>query len=231
MHKDKKKEVTGKVLTDMPTDGAEAIIRIRKQTAYHLSGIKIRNIIQSNIEQLSERDKIEVLEYYTLFYSGGSGIRSMIMQHTKENNPSMYSTEKAHDDFVLDWIKNKILEIQIRVSNTIEHSTQPEGLPCLPLYAGKLKEIFNQLRKKKIVRSNDSDKFTALFNSNFVERVYWEHSIRGAKAGLFDLIERLTGKAITAKELKLYFRADVHDNWRDKAGSQTKLIDEILKDL
>ena len=99
--------------------------------------------------------------------------------------------------------------------------------------AVKLDVIFNRLQAKKIVKSCDRAKFVAMFTDGWIDKVYWNDEIRGAKSGLFDLLQRITGQQLTASELKLRFRADVsiHDNWKDKNDKPSKLIDQILKGI
>ena len=71
-----------------------------------------------------------------------------------------------------------------------------------------------------------------LFTDKFIDKVYWDSTILGAKVGLFDLMERITGEKMTASILKLRYGAtDIHDKWRDKNGNPTKLIDKIMEEV
>lgn len=110
-----------------------------------------------------------------------------------------------------------------------QNRTKPTGLRSVH-DASQLNLIFDRLLMRKIVRSGDRIKFTAMFTDKPMDAVYWNIEIRGAKSGLFDLMQRITGKQMTAAMLKLRYRANdtIHDNWKDKDGKPSKLIDEIL---
>jgi len=95
----------------------------------------------------------------------------------------------------------------------------------------QLLHIFNILKSKKIVGTRDREPFLGIF-SNYSGLVHWnEDAERGAKAGLFDLMERLTGINQRASVLKKYFECNsqIHDNWKGKKKS--RLIDEIMEDV
>lgn len=108
----------------------------------------------------------------------------------------------------------------------------PQGLQSI-YNTDKLDVIFKRLHAKKIVKSCDKAKFVAMFTDRWIDKVYWNNEIRGAKAGLFDLLQRITGQKFTASELKLRFHAnvDIHDNWKDKNDKPSKLIDQLLYGL
>lgn len=97
----------------------------------------------------------------------------------------------------------------------------------------QLSLIFDKLVMKGIVYSNQKNIFISIFSDPKKEQVFWNHSIRGAQAGLFDLMERIKGEKLSASYLKLYFKSNIpiHDRWRDKLGNPTKLIDAILKEI
>jgi hypothetical protein len=119
----------------------------------------------------------------------------------------------------------------VLLSHTDDNGTQPKGLNT-NYDADKLNKIFDNLQNRKIVKKGDKVKFAALFTDKFISKVDWDCTIYGAKAGLFDLMERITGKKMTASNLKLRFDAtDIHDKWRDKNGGNTKLIDEIMEGI
>ncbi|OFY49449.1 MAG: hypothetical protein A2W85_06300 [Bacteroidetes bacterium GWF2_41_31] len=110
-----------------------------------------------------------------------------------------------------------------------KEGTQPKGIQCLEQYTpDKLGKIFDNLKSKCIVNKPDKITFLSIFD-NPQGIVFWNANIHGSQAGLFDLMERITGKEFTATELKLYFRAikPIHDNWNGK--TQTRLIDFVMK--
>ncbi len=124
-----------------------------------------------------------------------------------------------------------VLSVFVDEHTIQDNSTQPEGLHT-SYNVEKLNLIFDRLKTKKIVKSGDRLKFTALFDMPIGE-VYWNKDIRGAQAGLFDLMERITGDQVTSAMIKPHFHADVpiHDKWKDKTGKPSKLIDEIMKGI
>jgi hypothetical protein len=94
----------------------------------------------------------------------------------------------------------------------------------------QLTTIFERLCKKNLVSSSDKEAFLCIFGERFSGRVKWDESI--TKAGLFDLVQRITGEDISASTLKKYFISTdtiIHDNWKPK--KTTKLIDEIMSGI
>ena len=98
----------------------------------------------------------------------------------------------------------------------------------------QLSKIFDNLVSKKVTASKDKTTFLSFFTIQTKGLVYWNSKVFGAKAGLFDLMERITGnEEITESELKLYFKTDepIHRNWKDKNGKKTGLINKIMQDI
>jgi hypothetical protein len=92
----------------------------------------------------------------------------------------------------------------------------------------KLKIVYARLQMKNVVNSVDEASFLGIFSGKNAGRVHWNERILGAKAGLFDLMERLTNIEWSASNLKQYFvsGSPIHDNWNGHKNG--KLIDEIM---
>lgn len=110
----------------------------------------------------------------------------------------------------------------------------------------QLGEIFDNLVSRKIALKEDKTNFLSLFidpidlvygnkttSQSVKGLVCWNETVRGAKAGLFDLVERITRNKYSASQLKEYFKVkgSLHDNWRDKYGCKTRLIDKVLSGI
>jgi len=93
----------------------------------------------------------------------------------------------------------------------------------------QLSKIFDNLILRNVTKADDKILFLSFFKDKQKGRVFWNSKIHGAKAGLFDLMERITGKSILESELRNYFEAgeSIHRKWRDKTGANTRLIDKI----
>jgi len=98
----------------------------------------------------------------------------------------------------------------------------------------QLKKIFNRLEKVRITVKKDEDAFLSIFSKSPKKLVNWDSRINGAKAGLFDLLERLTQRDdIVEADLKKFFftKEPIRRNWKDKGGNPTRLVDKLLKDI
>lgn len=131
-----------------------------------------------------------------------------------------------------DWYNEYTPLIKEWMDNWKEkNGTTLKGLKCKEEFTtDSLEMIFNRLCKEKLVNTSDRDKFLSIFTNSFIGLVYWnsDTKIIGSKAGLFDLMQRLTGDLVTASMLKNYFyvEGDIHDNWRSK--KETRIIDRVI---
>lgn len=134
----------------------------------------------------------------------------------------IYSFKLTVTQSVIDII-DRYLSLQDRSEN------QTTGLKSI-YDENKLIKIFNKLMKANLVREVDKNTFLLIFTDHPKGFVFWKTAPTGAKAALFDLIKRITSEEITASKLKLFFRANmsIRDNWKDKGGKSSKLIDELL---
>jgi hypothetical protein len=111
-------------------------------------------------------------------------------------------------------------------------SIQPKGLVCLPQFKDKLPIIADRLIVEKLISKKDKYVFVSLF-SEPTGQVFFYSEIFGAKAALFDIIERLTGKIPSVSELKSHFITEtkIIGKWRDNKGKNTRMGYKILKGL
>lgn len=97
----------------------------------------------------------------------------------------------------------------------------------------QLEKIFDKLAARSIVIADDKSKFVSIFTDNPKGKVYWNLSIEGAHRGLFYLMQKLTGEAMTASNLKKIFTTEkpIQDGYKPKDKQKPKMITEILKDV
>jgi hypothetical protein len=153
-----------------------------------------------------------------------SNLLASEVYYNESNNASEKPVKKLVHKYVesyFEWLDKKINK----------RTNQIAGLKCLSqITTAKLKVIFNNLKLENVVTSADEEKFLAIFTKDFIGKVSWNNKINGAKSGLFDLMERVTGNAMKASQLKNYFEAEkIHDNMRVEQPG--KLIDRIMKGI
>lgn len=211
-----------------------------------VEGVEIAELIKSTIRDLNI---IKQVPQTTRQY-----IKEQlpILKHPKDLIFEVWLTTALGEDELFIYAYNALAQKQNRVTGQVffpvrsvvpdffkqkesleAEVTSPERLPSV-YDADKLNKIFNRLQARKIVRSGDRENFLALFTDKFIDKVYWNEKIHGAQAGLFDLMQRITGENITLEMLKPRFRAynkPIHGQWKNKIDKPTKFIDKIMKEI
>lgn len=172
-------------------------------------------VVDQANQMTSLEDQIKVLEIWYAFF-----LRSL---ESPKNSRS--EDLKAFFRRNIRYLKNEIEKRKLE-----QKKPKVEPLPT-NLSETQLTLIFDKMQSKKVVFGHDKEHFLYLFIGRFKKRVYWNHRIRGAKAGLFDLIERICDIEITAAQLNKRFECEIpiHDKW--KPNKNTRFIDEVLSVL
>lgn len=95
----------------------------------------------------------------------------------------------------------------------------------------QLRKIFDGFIAKEIVKIGDRSKFVSFFTATPQQgKVYWNDSIRPAKAALYSLMETITEKKFVPSVLQRYFNTEtpIIRKWRDKNGKASTLVSDIL---
>lgn len=232
-----------KYLKSLPKDRVREIIENAKSKANWLLSMADEYPSMSINEFINDVQPYETLkQYYALIYKviqselNPKDVDTLIkiFNRAKEEYSTPQhdkSKTKLINQYHVEFIQNLINKMEADKKMKINISTPPEGLKSI-YDAELLNLIFDRLQAKKIVTSGDRTNFLALLTDKPIGTVYW-NPIHGAKSGLFDLMQRITGANITAAMLKLrfYSNIDIHDNWKDKTGKHSKLIDKIMEGI
>lgn len=129
----------------------------------------------------------------------------------------------------------QLLEKKRNIGGSFDKTMQEPDMEKLPTEYSpdQLLEIYRGLVKMKITQIKDLTAFLSFFTVNPKGKVQWDPTVWGAKAGLFDLMERLTGVSMDVTTIKRYCMSKnstdpIHNNWKDKEGKPGTLIDKIM---
>jgi hypothetical protein len=185
----------------------EQVSRIYKSRLSEWFNLDEKVIIQNTIKESSERK----------FYVKSERYFSESLTDCEKRKKK---TIEAYVDNYLQWVSNKIIQ-EDSVLRMKDEFTKKD-----------LVRIFDFLLEKKIVVSEDRDKFVQLFQGYEVDQVFWDgEGYHGAKSTLFALVLILTGKWLTGSNIKKYFKSlnpnkPINDNWRE--GETTRMTDKMF---